>query len=190
MKVRDIIISACRYMHIELPDCCNSTQLTTALSYQLQHNTVLINMLMCLDVVLSQLNSVVPNLVLVDVQEERGMVQLDSLPSKMLEVIRLTDGSGNSVGYRYMTGALLVEGRGAMRLVYSTPYPPCSYLGDIDIACGKIDNRVLCHALCSEYSLLEGDYDNFAVWESRYMQALPIIAHKSSAINMPSRGWY
>ncbi len=190
MKVRDIITSACRYLHIELPQCCNSSVLTAELSYQLQHNSVLTNMLMCLDVVLSELNSIVPNLVVADVCEQGGMVQLDNLASSMIEVIRLTDSSGDSVPYRYMTNALLVEGRGHMRLVYSTPYIPCSYLGDIDIACGKIDSRVLCHALCSEYCLLEGDYDNFTMWESRYRQSLPMVAHKSSAISLPARGWY
>lgn len=190
MKVKDIIISACRYMHIELPDCCCSDKLTVALSDQLQYNTVLINLLMCLDTVLSELNGILPNIAVADMDAVGGVLSLDKLPSPIIEVIRLTDSTSNSVPYRYMKSALLVEGHGKMHLVYSTPYNKCSYLGDIDIACGKIDHRVLTHALCSEYCLLEGDYDNFTMWESRYRNSLPSIAHKSSSINMPSRGWY
>lgn len=190
MKVKDIIMSACRYMHIQLPDCCHSSKLTVALADQLQYNTVLINLLMCLDTVLSEMNSIVPNIVVADVEVADGMLSADSLPSPMLEVIRLTDNSGYSVPYRYMAGGLLVDGSGSMHIVYSTPYAKCSYLGDINIVSGKIDHRVLTHALCSEYCLLEGDYDNFTMWESRYRNGLPSVTHKCSSINMPTRGWY
>ncbi len=190
MKVKDIIVSACRYMHIQLPDCCHSDKLTVALADQLQYNTVLINLLMCLDSVLSELNNILPNIAVADLEAVDGILPQDKFPTPMLEVIRLTDRGGNSLPYRYMSGGLLVEGSGQVHVVYSTPYDKCTYLGDINIASGKIDSRVLTHGLCSEYCLLEGDYDNFTMWESRYRNSLPNVSHKISSINMPSRGWY
>ncbi len=67
MKVNDIITTACRYMHIELPDCCYTDVMTTTLADQLQYNPLLTNLLMCLDTVLSEMNSILPNIAVVNI---------------------------------------------------------------------------------------------------------------------------
>lgn len=190
MLARDIITTAATYLQQKLPEACYDSSYTARLNTELANNSTLKHLMLCLDNVLSEIAcDYIPNIKRATVQAKDGIIDTSQLTGTVLEVLRLTDDSGNNIVYRYVVGGLLVQCQGQMQLLYSTTFGQVKYLDSINLPVGKVDCRVLAYGVASEYCLMMGDYDTMTMWDARFRNSLMSL-NKKTPVYMPNnRRW-
>ncbi len=118
-----------------------------------------------------------------------GVIELDTLTKRLINVIRLTDVNDCSVRYKLYPTSIETS-TGNVNLEYS--YMPDSVTIDDDIESfsGKLTKRIIAYGVASEYCLISGLYDEASLWEKRFKDALLIASRKKSDVTVKARRWF
>ena len=118
-----------------------------------------------------------------------GEIDARNIDENIFEIISIKNKFGKSLKYKYVNGKIVCLTNKAI-ITYST-YPK-SVVGledDVESFAGKISARVLGYGVASEYCYLEMLYDDATIWETRFKNALLVLARKKGEIKLKKRGW-
>ena len=109
--------------------------------------------------------------------------------SAPVDVLKVTDGNGRTVEFEIRpTHIYLPEEQGVVSVTYS--YAPVQKsIEDSSEFSGKISARLLAYGVASEFSLVCARYQEAAMWEKRFRDALKCANLCRRKLSMSSRRW-
>lgn len=96
---------------------------------------------------------------------------------------------GGNVRYVYRPDGVEFEAEGDVEVEYTYRPGERGFLDEVETGGGQIGVRTLAYAVCAEYCLQNGDYDEAQVWDKRYKDNLLNALSKKSEISIKKREW-
>lgn len=122
-----------------------------------------------------------------EIAAETGVVRYAALSRSVVRVLRVTDEWGNKAPFRLFPEYLKTL-PGKVRVLY-TYTPKEKTLSDDSDFILQVSPRLLGYGMASEYCLAAGLFEEAAVWEKKYKDALTAAYRSGSSKTLRSRRW-
>lgn len=122
------------------------------------------------------------------VTSENGLINTQNL--NMCNVVRLTDGQGNDLPYRYTERGLFVDYDGTFNLLYAKMPQDIAWNDEFNLPSPRMTPRLFAYGMLGEYFHSIGDTIQAERYLSKYNEALRIATRKITSIKMPARRWW
>lgn len=120
---------------------------------------------------------------------EGHKVSYTRFSSAPVDVLKVTDGNGKAVEFEIRpTHIYLPETNGVVSVTYSYAPAPKTIAQSSEFS-GKISARLLAYGVASEFSLACARYQEAAMWEKRFRDALKCVNLCRRRLSMRSRRW-
>ena len=120
-------------------------------------------------------------------QTQTGAIDYDSLSKKAVRILSVKDESGNSVPFKTFPDKLKAQS-GIVQVLYS-------YLPEEKTLSGESDfktlasKRLFAYGVAAEYCLSCGLYEEAAVWDKKYKEAISAVYKAHPPRRIASRRW-
>ncbi len=116
-----------------------------------------------------------------------GQITFSSLKNSPVNIISVTDAENNP--YEFALYANYIQTvSGAVKVTYSYT-PNMKTIDDESDFSGEISARLMSYGIAAEYSLEVGAFEDAAVWDKKYKDAISVWYKRSKGGRMPSRRW-
>lgn len=122
-----------------------------------------------------------------EAESETGAVEYSALSGDAVRVLRVTDEWGNGVPFKLFPKYLKTQ-PGRVRISYTYTPKEKTFEDDSDFVL-QASPRLLAYGMASEYCLACGLYEEAAVWDGKYKDALAAAYRSRPSRVMRSRRW-
>lgn len=116
-----------------------------------------------------------------------GKVFFDELPNAPLRIVSVKDAQGASVEYRVFPMYVSLPS-GQYTLVYHY-LPKRRDVGDVLAFAGGMTQAMLAYGVAARYCFIVGAYEEAAVWDAKYKQAIAAAKPLPKGLAMRAREW-
>ena len=120
-------------------------------------------------------------------QTETGVVYYSQLQRAAVRVLAVTDGWGNEVPFTLFPEYVKTQA-GKIRIRYSYT-PEEKAIGDESDFVLYASKRLFCCGMAAEYCIASGLYEEAAVWDKKYKDAIKAAYRLQSSKKLRSRRW-
>ncbi|MBE7075291.1 MAG: hypothetical protein E7376_04865 [Clostridiales bacterium] len=189
MTAKEIIKNVCIYLGKE--EILNSSffetdgqEITTAIEQDLN------KILKCLNYITEELATEYFSLTKKkEIKLASGTIIVKDIDDNIYEVLSVKTRSGKTLRYQIVDNKLICLAN-CVQITYKV-YPNQIGLNDkAEDFNGKISARIIAYGVASEYCFLDMLYDDAALWENRYKNALLVAQRKKGEIKLKKRGWF
>ncbi len=148
-------------------------------------------LLKCLNLVLDELASdYLPILHKQQVFVENNKIYLDDLQKSLKEVFAVRIPSNlKKVEFKQFPGFIEVKGNGFLEIIYSINPDYLEIDSEADYFNGRVSDKCFALGVASEYSFINGFYEEAEIWDKRFKDSLINACRKKSEISLPKRRW-
>lgn len=122
-----------------------------------------------------------------DVYTETGAVLYETLSRSVVRVLRVADEWGNPAQFTLFPDRLQAQ-PGKLKIAY-TYTPEKKEIFDESDFRAQVSTRLLAYGVATEYTLATGLYEESAVWDKKYKDAIAAAYHARPSVRMRSRRW-
>ncbi len=97
--------------------------------------------------------------------------------------------NGKNVKYQIFEDYIKLYANGYVDIVYSISPESITLQSDGILFGGRISDKCLAMGTASEYCYVKGFYEEAAMWDERFKQALQVACRKKSEVVLPRRRW-
>ena len=123
-----------------------------------------------------------------NIEFSSGKLEIEKIDSNIYEIIKITDTNGKNIKFKIYDNVVYANVQSAI-IKYTKFAKNVELDGECEDFSGRIPDRVLAYGVAMEYSFISSLFDDATIWESRYKNALLILANKKTNIIMPKRSW-
>lgn len=190
MLIKDIIISAAEMLAMErvlgLPELGGGAE-------DANGTKELSLLLRCTNLVLNELTSeyLKPRKTRKVVAGTDGRVEYAQLLDRVTDIISVRDGSGRKQGFSaksvYIQTTLKAGAELTVEYVYTLP--ALGLDDDTGLALNNVSERLAAYGVAAEFCIINGIYDEAAMWDKRYKDALLSALRSGREIKYKGRRW-
>lgn len=122
-----------------------------------------------------------------DVESETGAIRFDELSRGAVRILRITDESGNKLPFKLFPEYVKTQA-GSVTVAY-TYAPVKKAIGDDSDFVVQASPRLFAYGVASEYCLASGLFEEAAVWDKKYKDALAAAYRAKPSRIIRSRRW-
>ncbi len=120
-------------------------------------------------------------------QSATGSIDFSALSKAAVRILQVTDEWGNSVKYRLFPDYLKTQ-PGKLLISY-TYTPKRKELGEESDFVLQASSRLFAYGMAAEYSLMTGRYEEAAIWDKKYKEAIDAAYRARPCERIKSRSW-
>ncbi len=118
-----------------------------------------------------------------------GFVPFQSISDNQIyKILSVKDSFGHKIPFRISSNGIEIES-GRVQIVYSYFPAEVNYNDDVANFAG-LTERVLAYGVASEYLFIKGNFDDAAIWDDRFKNALRALVRTKHEVVMPKRRWW
>lgn len=116
-----------------------------------------------------------------------GQVKFSQLENAPVKIISVTDAENNPYEFALYADYLQTV-KGAVRITYA--YTPNKKTIDDDCDFTKeVSSRLMSYGIAAEYALAVGSFEEAALWDKKYKDAIAVLYKKRKSSRIQSRRW-
>ena len=116
-----------------------------------------------------------------------GKINFSSLENAPVSIISVTDAENNPYEFALFANYIQTVA-GAVNVTYSYT-PNKKTIGENSDFSGEVSARLMSYGIAAEYSLGIGAFEEAALWDKKYKDAISVLYKRSKGGRMPSRRW-
>ena len=189
MKTKQVLSLACMFLGKE--ELLESEYFSKQNDYNLTENEAkeLDYLKRCLYLITNEISTdYLPIYAEKNVEFLNGEFAIDKIDKNIYEIVKITNTSGKNIKFKVYDNIIYANVQNAI-IKYTKFAKSVDLDGECEDFSGKIPDRVLAYGVAMEYSFISSLFDDATIWESRYKNALLVLANKKQNIIMPKRGW-
>lgn len=122
-----------------------------------------------------------------ELETTTGMVHYTSLPHAIVRVLRVQDEGGNALSFKLFP-AYVKTGVGRLKIGYTYAPAEKTLYGNSDYMV-QASVRLFAYGIAAEYTLLTGMFEESAVWDKKYKDAIAATYQSKPCKVLRSRRW-
>ncbi len=143
----------------------------------------------CLNLIISEVTcDYLPIYKQKEITFDNNMVNLSDISSNVFRIISLKDEFSNNIRFKIIDGKIIANVQNAT-IIYTKTADEATLDGNLNELQNIISARVLAYGTAMEYSYISELFDDAAIWEQRYKNALLSLSHKKHNVILPKRRW-
>lgn len=146
-------------------------------------------MLKCLNMITEEISmEYLPLTKTKQVQLVNGAINVYDIDPSIQEVLSVKSMAGRTLRYSIIANKLICLAS-KVEVTYKVYPDEIDINGNAESFDGKLSARVLAYGVASEYCFLQMLYDDAALWESRFKNALMVASRKKGELRLKVKGW-
>ena len=122
-----------------------------------------------------------------EVHSLTGRVEFSSFDRSVIRILRVTDEEGNKLKYTLFPSYLKTE-PGTLKIAYTYTPETKAFSDDGDFYL-QVSVRLMAYGVAAEYATATGLYEEAAIWDKKYKDAIEAAYRARPAERMRSRRW-
>lgn len=122
-----------------------------------------------------------------EVETETGVVNYTSLPHAVVRILRVQDEGGNALSFKLFPSYIKAS-CGKLKIGYTYAPTAKTLLGSSDYVL-QASVRLFAYGIAAEYTLLTGMFEESAVWDKKYKDAIEAAYRSCPCRVLRSRRW-
>ena len=189
MKAKEILKNVCVYLGKEDLLLSNIFE-TDGEDISEQDQQDLNKMLKCLNFIIQEIASdYLPILKEKEICFTNGEIDIYDIDPNIQEIVSIKSKFGKNLKFKYLNNKIICLVTNAT-ITYKVYPNEIGMEDNVESFGGRLSARVIAYGVASEYSYLEMLYDDAAIWENRFKNALLISCRKKGEIKLKKRGWF
>ena len=122
-----------------------------------------------------------------ELETETGAIFYSELSRPIVRVLRVLDESGTSIAFKLFPDYLkTASGKVCIRYTYTPTEKDMEGTSDFQTL---VSPRLMAYGMVSEYQLANGAFEDAAVWDKKYKDAIKATYKKERCVKIASRRW-
>ena len=118
-----------------------------------------------------------------------GQINVFDIDQSIQEIIAVKRKNGTNVKFKHTCDKLICLATNVV-VTYKVHPNEITLNSNAESFGGRLSARVLAYGVASEYSYLENLYDDAAIWENRFKNAMLVSSRKKHEVKLKKRGWF
>lgn len=124
----------------------------------------------------------------VEVETEMGVVHFSGLEKKVVRILHVEDEWGNEVPFKIFPEYIKTQVSGKVKMTY-VYFPKKKHLGEASDFILYASARLFAYGMAAQYTLQNGSFEENAIWEKKYKDAIKRTYRLYEGKVIRSRRW-